>query len=362
MMKEFSTLFSRLIRIKTSTFKSLILFATIVACAPPEQIISDNPSKPIQRTHQFEGYAMGTKWHATVVASSEYNAKEINKAIASALAQVDNLMSTYKETSELSKLNKGLLKTKISEETFFVLDKALGVAKSSDGAFDPTIMPIVNLWGFGPDPAPNQIPTEDSITKALSNIGWEKIKLNKTTLEIEKKDSDLQIDLSAIAKGYSCDLAGSYLENMGIKRYMIEVGGEICLKGSSPKDRPWRLAIDSPSEKGFERVIELNNGGLATSGDYRNTRVYNGKIYSHTIDPRSGHPTQHNLASVTVLAPTCVEADAIATACMVLGGEASLIWINSLQDIEALLIRRTKEGQYLATTTKGFPENLDVNR
>lgn len=361
-MKALDALSACLTQIKPSIILSFTLSVAIFACAPPEQVADSNNLRPSQKTHQFKGYVMGTQWHATVVASSKHKAQEIKSAIVSALAQVDNLMSTYKATSEVSKLNNQDNKTKISKETFFVLQTALKIAESSNGAFDPTVMPLVNLWGFGPAPTPTQTPAKSTITKILSSTGWDKIRLNKSTLEVEKKHPDLQIDLSAIAKGYGCDLAASRLEELGIKRYMIEVGGEIYVKGLSPQNRLWRLAIDSPSEKGFERVIKLNSGGLATSGDYRNTRIYNGKIYSHTIDPRNGYPTQHNLASVTVLAPTCVEADAIATACMVLGEEASLIWINSLQNTEALFISRTNENRYLSTASKGFPEGLNINR
>jgi len=268
---------------------------------------------------------MGTTYHILYIGNSnEDNSQELKTAVDKNLLALNGVMSTYIPNSELSIFNhsKSLEWQPISKSLSKVVGHALEVGKMSGGAFDPTIGPLVNLWGFGPK-GKREIPSKEDITKALENVGLEKIELNSSKLLWKKKTRDVYVDLSALAKGFGVDEVAGLLESKGIENYMVEIGGEVKTKGSK-KSGPWVIAIESPSIKegagSYHKILQLNSKALATSGNYRNFFKQNNKHYSHTINFKTGRPVAHTLASVSVADnEACMNADAWATALMSLG-------------------------------------------
>lgn len=301
----------------------------------------------------LEGSVMGTTWHATGTFRGELELAQVLRAINTALDRVDLLMSTYKPDSELSRFNAAPAEAPfpVDPETAMVVESALDLAATSGGAFDPTVMPLVNLWGFGPAGRNLEPPSAEALAAARAAMGWEEIQVRRppdAQPQLWKARTALQLDLSAIAKGYGVDAACAALDALGIPDYMVEVGGELRCKGLAPSGKPWRIGIDAPGDMSqpganLQTVLEPGDAAVATSGDYRNYREVDGKRVSHTIDPRTGMPLQHGLASASVLAPTCMMADALATACMVLGREAGLALIAATADTEAMLIEHDGE-------------------
>ena len=287
---------------------SLIL---IVGCGARPEII------------ELKGTKMGTSYRITVVAD-QLAPVDLHQQIDDLLSTVDNSMSTYKPESELSRFNRLPVgqQMQISPDFARVLQISRDIWQRSDGAFDPTIGPIVDLWGFGPTPSDNTAPTPQQVSTALENTGFQHIVLVEQQLS---KNHPIQLDLSAVAKGYAVDLVADLLEMLALPDYLVEVGGEIRVSGLNPDGEPWRIAIEQPSlMSSVNRIISVADRAIATSGDYRNYFEQQGTRYSHILDPRTGVPIQHNLASVTVMATSCAEADAWATAFLVMGPEQSL--------------------------------------
>jgi thiamine biosynthesis lipoprotein len=272
---------------------------------------------------------MGTSYHITLVADQPAPA-DLAERIEAALDVVDQSMSTYKGQSQISRFNRLLSNDQqsISAEFAEVLAVSKLVWEQSGGAFDPTVGPLVDLWGFGPVATDDRIPNEQALAKALAEIGFEHVQSEGRILT---KTKPVRLDLSAVAKGYGVDQVAQLLEMLALPDYLVEVGGEMRVSGVNPDGNPWRVAIEMPSlMPQVQRVIALHDGAVATSGDYRNYFERDGLRYSHTIDPRTGRPITHSLASVTVLAKTCAEADAWATALMVLGEEQGMALAEKL--------------------------------
>ncbi len=272
-----------------------------------------------------EGRIMGTTYHVKWSNEGLQQDQElISNGILKQLQAVDSLMSTYKPESELSRFNAETTDSwfKVSEPTWEVLTISTEVNRKSKGAFDITVGALVNLWGFGPQFKPTSVPDPTEIDEALANIGFSNLEFDEDTRAVRKR-SHLYVDLSAVAKGYAVDKVANYLSAQGIKAYMVEVGGEVRTHGLKPDGSKWRIAVESPivGERQIQDVLELQDMGMATSGDYRNFYEEGGIRYSHTIDPRTGRPINHRLASVTVLDSSVGYADAWATAMMVLGDD-----------------------------------------
>lgn len=267
---------------------------------------------------------MGTSYLVELVdASAELKLEAIGDSIEATLNSVDAEMSTYKPESEVSRFNRAAAgsSTAVSADTLQVVELARLVHKQSKGAFDITVGPLVDVWGFGPDMRElKQLPSESAVRKALEKVGVDAIKVQQTPPALSKSKV-LEIDLSAIAKGYAVDLVAELLENKGIANYLVEVGGELRGRGHNSKDQIWRVGIETPmlARGNAFTAIPLDNMAVATSGDYRNYVVIDGKRYSHTIDPRTGKPVAHDVASVTVVHASAAAADAWATALDVLG-------------------------------------------
>jgi thiamine biosynthesis lipoprotein len=277
---------------------------------------------------KISGSKMGTTYHVTVVADQPAP-DDLAKRIDAVLDIVDHSMSTYKAASELSQFNDLAVGSsqQISADFARVLAVSKTVWERSGGAFDPTVGPLVDLWGFGPIAA-DVVPEQAQIDAAKAELGFQYLTFNNSELA---KSKAVRVDLSAVAKGYAVDLVADLLEMLALPDYLVEVGGEMRLSGSNPEGMPWRVAIELPSlMPQVERIIAVQDMAVATSGDYRNYFEQQGVRYSHTIDPRTGRPITHSLASVTVLAEQCAEADAWATAFMVLGDKDGMALANEL--------------------------------
>ena len=235
------------------------------------------------------------------------------------LARVNGLMSTYDPGSELSRFN-GLavgVPMAVSAETVDVVAAARRVAEQTGGAFDPTVAPLVALWGFGADAA-ERPPTEIELRAATETVDHRRVEYGHAPPTLRKL-APVTLDLSAIAKGYAVDRLADALDDSGCAAYLVELGGEIRAQGSAPGGGAWRIGVDAPTATGFASTIALRRGGLATSGDYRQYREQDGERLSHVIDPRTGHPIRHGVASVTVVTDRAMFADAYATALLVMG-------------------------------------------
>jgi FAD:protein FMN transferase len=341
-------------RRETGIFLFLVFLLT--GCDLPEQV---NASFPFL----YSGATMGTSFSIKVSQLPESVQKEVLKQrIDDLLEQVNDQMSTYLPQSELSRLNKAEAGKWIvvSEHLFAVLKKAKEINRLSGGAFDITVAPLVNLWGFGPGPMKFRSPTADQIESKMKRTGSELFELNVETLTVRKKIDELHLDLSALAKGYAVDLVASVLDDYAIDRYMVEIGGEIRLKGTNLEDKAWRIAIEKPTAdmRMIQKVLPVTDVSMATSGDYRNFFEENGVRYSHTIDPRTGRPITHKLASVTVLSEHCMNADAWATALTVLGPDEGFKLAEE-QNIAALLIIKTTEG-FVEQSTTVYQKHFEV--
>jgi len=313
-----------------------------------------------QRTMtSFSGPTMGTQYSVKVVSAEPLAASVQEKMaadISEALALVDAKMSTYRDDSELSRFNaaKTTEAFPLSSDTISVMAYAQRISAETGGAFDITVGPLVNAWGFGPDGRVSP-PSESELAKLRQRVGYEKITVDTNTNTVRKSQADIYCDLSAIAKGYAVDHVALHLDDYDLAGYMIEVGGEVRTKGTNADGGAWRIGIEQPDtgERRARRVIGMSRISMATSGDYRNFYTADGARVSHTIDPRTGSPVRHGLASVTVLANQCLLADAYATALMVLGPEEGYRFAEE-HNLAALFIMRTEDGGYEERTTNGF--------
>lgn len=296
---------------------------------------------------QLSGSTMGTRWQVQLVADDAVRLPGLEAAIISLLQELDRgIFSTWTDSSELSRLNAvaGEGAVVVSPALFEVLQAAQRIHTLSSGAFDPGVAPLVDLWGFGPRPS-GPAPDAQEIETARARLGISAVALNGRDSSV-RLPARVQLDLSGIAKGYAVDRVASLLEAHGAQHYLVEIGGELRLAGSRPDGGPWRIAIETPeSAPGVFAVLESDGGSLALagSGDYRNFRIVDGMRASHEIDPRSGRPVTHDLAAVTVVAASAMEADAWATALMVLGPEVGHHYADRL-GLSAYFIIRAGDG------------------
>ena len=313
------------------TLRALVALLPLSLLLPATGCLKDETGLSVHR-HSAQPI-MGTLWNLTVVTEEPLEADEaarLNALVHDSLHEVDQLMSTYKPGSEISRFNRhpALVPFTISPLTYEVLAEAQRTALQTEGAFDVTVGPLVERWGFGAHGNQNGVPDTSEIAQLRQRTGFKLLSLSRPAEDpsILKRAEGLQLDLSAIAKGYAVDRASDALLKAGYTNHLVEVGGEIRTSGVNPEGSAWVLAIESPipGNKPVHQLLEQGTTALATSGDYRNFYERDGKRYSHTIDPRTGAPVTHSLASVSVLAERCTSADAWATALNVLGPEAGL--------------------------------------
>ncbi len=282
-----------------------------------------------------QGETMGTFWSVRAVMPAELSLVSRARGIQAVLDRVDGQMSTYKPDSALSLFNAAPAGTwhVLPTECFEVVRHALQVAAESDGAYDPTVGPLVNLWGFGPDASRREPPPDEAIERERARIGWSRLRLDAATHSLYQPGG-IYLDLSSVAKGYSVDLVGRHLDAMGIDAWLVEVGGEMKGKGRKPDGSPWRIGIERPGAAvgavqhmdQLSQVVNLSGRAIATSGDYRRRFDADGVTYSHHIDPRTGRPVPHTVASVSVLASEAMHADPMGTLMTVLGPDEGMAY------------------------------------
>lgn len=332
---------SRMIRPARVTLASALSALALV-------VLAGCSFQPEEQVWEISGPVFGTTYHINVVLTEDQERLEtLASGIEAVLENVDASMSTWRADSELSRFNRMDDQSEwvpVSSGLLEVLQTAQEVSRLTSGAFDVTIGPVVNLWGFGPEARPEQVPSAEALDQVLAATGFEKLELRADPPAVRATPTQY-VDLSAIAKGYGVDVVARFLEGEGIKAYLVEIGGEVRVNGRKPDGSAWRLAIEQPVSEGRQvnRVVALESRAMATSGDYRNYYESEGRRYSHTIDPETGEPITHNLASVTVLADDCMTADALATGFNVMGYERA----NELavrENIPAYFIVRTEDG------------------
>lgn len=279
-------------------------------------IIMKQRNTPYQHN---SGMIFGTVYNVTYQSN-----KDLGDGIMATMKEVDASLSMFNQNSTISKVNRN---EQIEPDRMFkdVFELAQNISKQTNGAFDITVAPLVNAWGFGFKKG--QMPTQQQIDSLLTITGYQKVRYTETNGKgaIIKSDPRIMLDCSAIAKGYGSDAVARYLESQGVENYMVEIGGEVVTRGINSQQQPWRIGISKPVDdtlnvnSDIQTVINVKDMAMATSGNYRNFYYKNGKKYAHTIDPKTGRPVQHSLLSATVLAKNCATADAYATAFMVMG-------------------------------------------
>jgi thiamine biosynthesis lipoprotein len=321
--------------------------------------------KSKDHTISINGNTMGTTYSIKIIDNlpQHININNIKSNIDSALQVVNQQMSTFIPESEISRFNRLTSKDwfPISTNFYDVIVMAQEVSHLTDGAFDITVGPIIELWGFSEDIYQNnwRPPSDHEIEETIKSIGFNNIAVGKNS--IKKVNTDTKIDLNAIAKGYGVDVVFELLQDLGFADILVEIGGEVRCSGHNSEDEYWKIGIDKPildvmPGAELQEVISLDNRALATSGDYRNYFEYNGRIFSHTINPVTGYPTQNHIASASVIAQNCMTADALATVLMVMG-EKGIILINTMDGVEAMIIIRTDENVFKSVESLGWIKN-----
>lgn len=314
-------------------FLALLIIGTIL-------IIRHQRTMPYQNN---TGMIFGTVYHITY----QYD-ENLEKEIRAELMKVDQSLSPFNESSIISQINRNESDVKTNEMFLSVVQLAQQISKETEGAFDITVAPLVNMWGFGFKKA--QTPSKETVDSILAITGYEKISI--TNGKVIKQDPRIMLDCSAIAKGYGCDVVAHFLKKRDIKNFMVEIGGEIVTSGMNSRKEPWHIGVTKPTEDSLnignelQTVLNITDKAMATSGNYRNFYYKDGKKYAHTIDPKTGYPVQHNILSATVLANNCATADAYATSFMVLGLEKAQKVLEHHPELMAYFIYTDENDEY----------------
>lgn len=301
---------------------------------------------------KIEGDAQGSTYHIAYFDSQNRNFKPDIEKI---LKDFDLSLSTYIPNSIISKINANEKNVVVDYYFEVCFNKAKEIWKETEGAFDPTVFPLVNAWGFGPGKKLNIKPQK--IDSILEFVGFDKIKLRRN--KIIKKDNRVSLDFNAFAQGYSVDVVSKFLDNQGIKAYIVEIGGEVYAKGKKPNGENWTIGIEKPidnktSENPIKAIAKIENLAVATSGDYRRFIIENGIKYAHHIDPKTGYPVKNNLLSASIFSKECITSDATATGILVMGLEKSIIYLKNHPELQAYLIYSDDKGLYKVYETPGL--------
>lgn len=323
-----------------------VLFLVIVLffCACGSQ-----PGEP--KFVNLRGVVFGTYYSISYYSE---DGKNYQSEIDSLFADINRSLSYYDPNSLISRINRN--ETDSADEYFLpVLTRSLQIAQKTNGAFDPTISPLVNAWGFGF--AEKQNMTQQRVDSLRKIVGYKKVRINGN--QVIKEIPEIQFDFNAIAKGYASDLAGLLLESKGISVYMVELGGDLVARGKKPDGSPWRIGLEKPAknkyaEQDWDYMVEMHNLAVATSGNYRKYYIEGGMRYSHTIDPETGYPVNHNLLSASVFASDCKTADAYATAFMVMGLDKSIEFLQDKPELQAFFIYSLNKEEYETYTSEGL--------
>jgi thiamine biosynthesis lipoprotein len=312
----------------------VVITTILVACSPAK----------VQESH-LTGPTMGTIYNVKFVPVEGLNEKKLKQQVDKLLLDINQLMSTYIKDSELSRFNQwsSTQPFPLSSQTLEVMTEAKRLGALSNGLLDVTVGPLVNLWGFGPQSRPDKIPSDTLIKSTQQQIGLDKLTVGLSSAS--KTHPELYVDLSTIAKGYAVDQLATLLLNYDINSFLVEIGGEMRLAGKKTSGTPWKIAIEKPEtlQRTAQKIISIGENAIATSGDYRNYYEQNGVRYSHLINPKTGYPINHNLVSVTVVHPSSMTADGLATALNVMGKEKALA-LAETYNIAVLLITKEKDG------------------
>jgi thiamine biosynthesis lipoprotein len=302
------------------------------------------------------GYAQGSTYQIKYLVKGE---KDFGQDINTIFQDIDMSMSTYIETSHISEVNKGGVWVEVDKHFLDVLNRSIEIAEETNSAFDPTVGPLVRIWGFNFEEIRQDV-TEEMITEAKNTTGYQQMEIDGSRVRLPEGFS---LDFNAIAQGYTVDVIAEMLEDEGITDYMVEVGGEVRTKGKNPGGNTWTIGVDKPQEEidnteRFQFIIALDNSGLATSGNYRKFWVdeESGIKYSHTIDPVTGRPAKNRLLSASIISPSTMDADAYATACMVMGLEECKAFLEKKSDLEGYLVFTDDNGDWATYVTAGFQQ------
>lgn len=317
---------------------------------------------PPDPTVRLTGSTMGTRYDLKLVPEPGQAAPaDLQPRIDALLARLNQTLSTYDPQSELSRFNRNPSTdwVAVSPELQNIVAEALRLSELSGGAFDITVGPLVNLWGFGPEPRRDRVPADAEIAQARQRVGYWYLQTREQPPALKKARPDLYVDLSAIAKGYGVDQLAALAETAGFHRYLASIGGEIRAKGQNGRGQPWSIAIEKPvaGQRAVERLIQPGNHSVSTSGDYRNFFEQNGQRYSHIINPRTGRPVAQTLASVTVISDQSMLADATATTLMAAGAELGF-QLATEHHLAAFFILAGSEGRFEERYTPEFQTYL----
>ena len=335
------------------TFLLLVVLTTSLGCMRP-------------RERAVSGETMGTTFTVKVVTTPGSGRRsqlaKLPDTVHACLDSVNQKMSTWLPDSELSRFNQyeGSEPFQMSRETLRVIRHARRVSEVSGGAFDITVGPLVNAWGFGPEEGILEGPSDAELAALRERVGYDKLEVDLSTSTVRKTRPDIYCDLSAIAKGYAVDKVAAALDDLGFENYMVEVGGEVKANGVNAKGIPWQIGIERPvpGARAVHKVVPLSGMAMATSGDYRNYYEKDGIRLSHTIDPRTGRPVAHKLASVSVVHKECAWADAYATALMVLGPDAGYA-LAVKEDLAAFFIVHEGSRAFSEKATPAFEKLVE---
>jgi thiamine biosynthesis lipoprotein len=314
----------------------------------------------MQKEFEFSGKTMGTTYHITVVAGYFENTKMLKDEIDMRLDEINKSMSTFRKDSEISRFN--ALQTvgekfRISDDFYNVMTVAKMIYEETGGAWDGTVKPLVDLWGFSKLENKHTIPEKSQIAALLSETGFNNIEIFADQY-LAKKNSSITIDLASIAKGYGVDQVAALIRANGIQQFLVEIGGEVFAAGLRKDGKKWRIGINRPQKNApidqVYKVVDLQNKGFATSGDYRNYFEVNQHRFSHVIDPRNGFPVDNGVVSVSIIANTCTFADGLATAVMVLGHKKGLDLVNRLDNTECIIVTQKEDSTLIDHYSRGF--------
>ena len=308
----------------------------------------------------FNGATMGTTYQVKIITGYFSSTSGLKEKIDKQLYAINQSMSTYIVDSEISRFNAikdTRKKMAISGDFLQVMLAAQDIFIKTDGAWDGTLKPLVNLWGFGNTRQTYQVPDKTDINKKMRGIGFQHIDIDPEGY-LQKKISTITLDLASIAKGYAVDQVSGLLQHSGLENFLVEIGGEVFASGNRKDGTPWRVGINQPSitasRANIYQVVPLKNRAMATSGDYRNYFEANGKRYSHILDPRTGYPVNNGVVSVSIVTKGCMVADGLATAIMVMGLEKGMALLRSLKGVEGFIIVRNKDNEYSHYATEAF--------
>ena len=308
----------------------------------------------------ISGQTMGTTYHIKVVPADSKKTSDLKEKIEKRLEEINKSMSTYRKDSEISRFNALKIprqRFKVSRDFAQVIMESKKIYRLTGGAWDGSIYPLMNLWGFGKSERKNRLPKKEKIASLLRDVGFDNIDLVDGRYLLKKKAS-ISIDLASIAKGYAVDKVAELIRKEDIKNFLVEIGGEVYASGVRKDGKQWRIGINRPRKEApydvIYKIVTLKDKAFATSGDYRNFFEVKGKRYSHILNPKTGYPAANGVVSVSIIADTCAFADGLATAVMVMGRKKGLELVNGLDDAECLIVVQDKKGSFKDFASSGF--------